>query len=292
MTNDNIKELFENLSIWRTGEQRAPHKPLLLLYALGKINNQKNRMISYQQVMIDLKTLLTEFGPTRTTYHTNYPFIRLVNDGVWELESKQLLDTTRDYSNRQLIELDAYGGFNQEIYSILLKDRRLISELAELLIENHFPSSLHDEILNAVGLSIENFSRKRRDPGFREKVLLAYEYKCAVCGFSVRLGNALIGLEAAHIMWHQAGGPDVEQNGIALCSMHHKLFDRGAFTINESSKIEVSEMAHGSSGFKEWLLDYNNKEINESIRSEYQPNAKYLSWHKKEVFKGIARKIR
>jgi putative restriction endonuclease len=39
------------------------------------------------------------------------------------------------------------------------------------------------------------------------------------------------GLEAAHIKWFQAKGPDIEANGLALCALHHKVFDLGAFTI-------------------------------------------------------------
>jgi hypothetical protein len=34
------------------------------------------------------------------------------------------------------------------------------------------------------------------------------------------------------IRWHQGGGPDEESNGFALCVLHHKTFDLGAFTVN------------------------------------------------------------
>jgi putative restriction endonuclease len=72
-----------------------------------------------------------------------------------------------------------------------------------------------------------------------------------VCGFDVRLGNILIAVEAAHIKWHQAGGPDEERNGLALCSLHHKLFDRGVFTISNSMSVIVSESANGTKGFQD-----------------------------------------
>jgi len=62
-------------------------------------------------------------------------------------------------------------------------------------------------------------------------VLLAYEYRCCVCAHDLRMGGHAIGLEAAHIKWFQARGPDVVQNGLALCSLHHKIFDLGAFTV-------------------------------------------------------------
>ena len=50
-----------------------------------------------------------------------------------------------------------------------------------------------------------------------------------MCGYDVRLGNRELGLEVRHIKWHQAGGPDTEVNGLALCVLHHKLFDCGAY---------------------------------------------------------------
>jgi putative restriction endonuclease len=74
-------------------------------------------------------------------------------------------------------------------------------------------------------------------------VLTAYQFQCAGCGFNVRVGDLLVFLEAAHIKWHQAGGPDSEANGVALCALHHKLFDRGAFTLSKDMKIQVSEKA-------------------------------------------------
>jgi putative restriction endonuclease len=73
---------------------------------------------------------------------------------------------------------------------------------------------------------------EKLDPQFRLRVLTAYEYRCAVCGFDVRLGSVSIALDAAHIRWHQAGGPELERNGLALCVLHHKTFDLGALTVN------------------------------------------------------------
>jgi putative restriction endonuclease len=36
MNADSFLTRFEELNIWRQGDQRAPHKPLLILYALGR----------------------------------------------------------------------------------------------------------------------------------------------------------------------------------------------------------------------------------------------------------------
>src|SRR5262249_61325836 len=101
-------------------------------------------------------------------------------------------------------------------------------KIAARLLETHFPESIHADILSAVGLilGVDKAAAKKRDPQFRQRVLTAYEYRCAVCGFDVRLGSVSIALDAAHIRWFQAGGPDGESNGLALCELHHKTFLR------------------------------------------------------------------
>jgi len=122
-----------------------------------------------------------------------------------------------------------------------------------------------------------------------DRILKAYEYSCAVCGFNVRLGNNLVAVEAAHIKWHQAGGPDKEENGVALCAMHHKLFDRGVFIIAPTRQLIVAEEAHGTNGFEEWLMRYHGKQINTPIHPDYQPKDSYMKWHFREVFRGPGR---
>jgi hypothetical protein len=62
-----------------------------------------------------------------------------------------------------------------------------------------------------------------------------------------------------YIKCHQAGGPDEERNGLALCSLHHKLFDRGVFTICNSMSVIVSESANGTRGFQEWVIAYHER---------------------------------
>jgi putative restriction endonuclease len=122
-------------------------------------------------------------------------------------------------------------------------------------------------------------------------VLTAYEYRCAVCGFDVRLGTQPIALDAAHIRWHQAGGPDRGGNGLALCVLHPKTFDLGAFTLSPQGVLLVSDQAHGTAGFEEALLRHHGKEVRPPQRPEFQPEAAFLGWHGREVFKGAARHL-
>jgi hypothetical protein len=72
---------------------------------------------------------------------------------------------------------------------------------------------------------------------------------------------------------------------------HHKLFDRGVFTIQKELKVEVSEDANGTRGFDEWLLAFNGKAIKQPQRPSYSPNEDFLRWHDREAFRGPARHI-
>src|SRR5690606_1394036 len=126
---------------------------------------------------------------------------------------------------------------------------------------------------------------RRRDPRFRDRVLVAYGYRCAVCGFDARLPLAPVGIEAAHIRWVQASGPDTVPNGLALCSLHHKLFDRGAFTVGDSGEIRVSRLASGGEATHRWLLDVDGKPVGAPRAPDDTPDPQFLAWHRKEVYR-------
>jgi len=295
MDRESITHKFAKLTVWKRAGERAPHKPLLILYAIGKLLRGESRLVSYSEVDKNLGALLKEFGPKRANYRTQYPFWRLQNDEVWEVQDteKITLTTSGDPKKGDLIRHNVSGGFPDDIFVQLQKDPKLASDIIQVLLDSHFPSSLHRDILQSVGIetSTQIFKRRKRDLNFRENVLKAYEYKCAICGFDVKLGHYPIALEAAHIKWHQAGGPETEVNGLALCVLHHKLFDRGAFTLSERLEILVSDLANGSIGFQEWLMNFHGKQINFPQRKSYYPEESFVGWHIREVFQGEYREL-
>ena len=299
MESEEILDLFRNLKVWKKGDKRAPHKPLLLLYMLGRLQRGLTGQVSFEKVDKHLGRLLDEFGPPRKTQPI-YPFWYLQNDGLWELSNIDQADDgplgpcpTKSFVRSN----DIKGRIPDQIQSIILSDAELLNRIVHFILESNFPITLHEDILQAVGLDTEAVctelrvpdTKRTRDPRFRKKVLKAYEYSCAVCGYSIRLGNNLVGLEAAHIKWHQAGGPDEERNGLALCSLHHSLFDRGAFSLNEKRILLVSENAHGNESFKDHLLKYHGSRINYPQRSSYYPECEFTEWHISEVFRGRPR---
>lgn len=294
MNPEQLKQQVRQIVVWKRGEQRAPHKPLLLLYALGRLVNDDQRLIPYSDVDRDLRSLLMEFGPERTTCHTEYPFWRLKNDGIWELANSEHVETRKGHTDGKKSELLKYGvsgGFTTEVFQVLRRNPRLVSELAIEILSQHFPTTVFEDILDSVGLDIqfEQALRRKRDPGFRERILIAYEYRCAVCGYDLRMGSQHVALEAAHIKWHVAGGPDVESNGLALCSMHHKLFDLGAFTVGGDLALRVSQKANGTTGLSEWLMTFHGRPLRGTQSEKFRPSIEYLKWHLDEVFHGPVR---
>ena len=102
----------------------------------------------------------------------------------------------------------------------------------------------------------------RLDAEFRPRIIRAYEHRCAATSWDLRIGHTDAGLEAAHIKWHTVGGPSVETNGIALNSLHHKLFDLGAFTLSLYDPIPhilVSREVHGGDAARELLIGLHGK---------------------------------
>lgn len=294
---DDILKAFDRINVWSRGSERAPHKPLLVLHALGQLSRGGPNSIAFRDLAPKLTELLKEFGPTRQSYHPEYPFWRLQNDGVWIVDDADKLERRTgqtDIPKRELLDKDVHAHFTNEIAQRLERDPSLVADVALRLLDGHFPVSIHQDILDAVGLDLnltENVTRRKRDPAFRGRILTAYEYACAVCGFDVRLGSQIMGLEAAHIQWHQAGGPDEEPNGLALCSLHHKAFDLGAFTIHPDRVLLVSEQAHGQRGFDELLMKFHGQPIRSPQRESYLPNGVYLDWHEREVFKRPPREL-
>ncbi|MCY3711629.1 MAG: HNH endonuclease [Caldilineaceae bacterium] len=290
-----IARKFESLRVWQRGDERAPHKPLLILYAIGRLLHGAQRLLPYSEVDEKLGNLLREFGPKRRAYHTQHPFWRLQNDGVWEIPEAYLISQTPsgDVTKRDLDVYEASGGFTEDIARQLQDDQDLALRIVQDILAAHFPPSIHEDILQAVELELPRVGtgHVKRDSDFLENVLKAYEYRCAVCGFDVRLRHQPVALEAAHIKWKQAGGPDSQTNGLALCVLHQRLFDRGAFILSRKMEIMVSDEANGSAGFQEWLMRFHGQQLKFPQRQSYYPDEEYVSWHVKQVFQGDFREF-
>jgi putative restriction endonuclease len=287
-----IQNLFEKINCWTKGDSRAPNKPLLLLMALANVQ-KGNRWLRYDQIERPLRSLLEEFGPPRQSPHPEYAFWRLLGDGLWEIPRRDIIEndltSKGDAKTSTLRAEKAEGGFTRTTFEALKNDPELLRSCARHLLSKTFPSSLHDQILETIGLDLENSARKTRNQRFRQDVIRIYERSCAICGYDGHLGPASLGLEAAHIKWHAAGGPDTPENGIALCAFHHVAFDRGALSIDETLNILISQDVVGRTGLDTLLLRFVGHPIREPQPGTPLPAIEYVLWHQREVFRHPAR---
>lgn len=273
------------------GGGRAPYKPLLLLWALGQIRAGKENLFPYSTSEQSISHLIDEFSPTSNNrYRAEMPFFHLENE-IWELKGDDELQPKRSVLRKS----NAVGRFRPEVEKLLRSEEGLIEEAAKFLVASHFTDSYLEPIFSAIGLDVElsqgsNFAvtldQKKRNPKFRNAVLIAWRKQCAMCGFDGEFSNSSVGLEAAHVKWFSQGGPDELSNGMALCEIHHALFDLGVIGISQSHRLLVSEGFVGKSEMSKRLVyDLHDKELMEPAPNKPMPALDFVSWHHKEVFR-------
>lgn len=294
-------EKFKKIGIFARGGKRAPHKPLLLLYALARFQQKRDKYITFTEAEKDVEPLINLYRPwSKTPSSVSYPFGRLANDSqdIWKVDSlPNMVDKSGNIRVSSARSVDLKAGFTDDVLAVLEKHPHVIENVAGYLLSHHFAPSLHEEILDAVGLEVGggtaktddlvSVERRKRNPEFRREVMDAYFEQCCFCGFDMKIkgsGNALA-LEAAHIQWHAAHGPDAVVNGLALCALHHRLFDFGALTVTTEHTIYVSEQIVGDWARK-LTEEFQTKRIREPRKAEYAPAKEYLQWHHTQVFKG------
>ena len=302
MNKEELLSRYLKLQSWQSNGQRAPHKPLLLLWSLGRCIRGEPRLVSFREVDQVLSKLLKQYSPLKQHIHTEQPFWRLQKDQVWEVNHPEIvtIDTKGNPSIRDLRENQISGGLLVPDYEFLNKNPDVALAIASSIVSSHFPDTLVDEVLSTTlgevpdlvesDLEIKDewvtFRQRRRDSRFRKLILPAYGVRCAVCEYSGAMDGKPIAIEAAHIKWHQAKGPAVIENGIALCSLHHRLFDKGAFTLQPDLKIVVSEKVSGT-GVEKALGQFDGEVLPAPpLSMSHRPNTEYIRWHNNQVFLG------
>ena len=137
----------------------------------------------------------------------------------------------------------------------------------------------------AASTRIAPAGRSLRRPGFAEEVLRAYAYQCAMCGFDGALGRNPVGIEAAHVRWHSQDGPDVVANGLALCALHHALFDLGALGLTPEWRIRVSGLYVARSDSGRAVDQLAGQALIAPRPGQPVVELEHISWHSRQVFR-------
>ena len=98
-------------------------------------------------------------------------------------------------------------------------------------------------------------------------------------------GGAPVGLEAAHIQWFALDGSDTLDNGLALCSLHHKLFDRGLLGLDGDVTVVVSQRFSARTPHGRAVYELHGKRLTPRPGTPL-PAEKHMTWHREQVFHG------
>ncbi|SHI72574.1 DNA phosphorothioation-dependent restriction protein DptH [Halodesulfovibrio aestuarii] len=132
-----LQKALSSLVVWKKGEEKAIHKPLVLLYTLFRIRAGKERLMAFEAVQAPLTKLLEKLGPERKAHHPEYPFWRLRSSGVWQvINGEELLENAnQDPSSAALITLDVQAGFTENIFNMLSSSPDTVQQAIEFLFE-------------------------------------------------------------------------------------------------------------------------------------------------------------
>ncbi|MGO1738109.1 MAG: HNH endonuclease [Actinomycetaceae bacterium] len=142
-----------------------------------------------------------------------------------------------------------------------------IEELAEERAEEFDPSGMADERTR----QLARVARREGQDRFRTALLDAYGARCAISGY-----DAPAVLEAAHIYPHRGRWTNVVANGLLLRADLHRLFDRGAIAVDESSYAILVKPDLRVTDY-EWLVD---RSLRRPRRTDQSPSTRALREHR------------
>ena len=281
------------------GGRRAPHKPLLLLWLFGRFAATGSSLADYAEAADPVSQLINDFGPPVRSpalerQRAAMPFVHLERD-LWELRDREgnEIGPHAPERARWLLDHGAVGELRPEV-ATLLADSTTLAAAARLLLDQHFTPLLSEMICSAVNLdlpvleapqALPTSARRPRASGFAEEVLRAYAYRCAMCGFDGRLGRNPVAIEAAHVRWHSQDGPDELANAIALCSLHHALFDCGVLGLSRDLRVTVSPLYIATSQAGSAVDALAGQPLLNVRPGRASVEVTYVNWHAVQVFK-------
>ena len=268
----------------------APHKPLYLLLCIASLQHGKPRLQRFEDVRSELAASLRLFGKQSGAAHPQYPFWRLQHDGLAEVCADGPLSIRKSSSDPNVSSLlmqNARGGLIEKYHNLLCSDAELQSAVIHRLLNAHFPPSIHEDIILFYRLDLKDRHAQdaRSTVDFRDSVIRAYGERCAISGFSAIVDGRSFGVEAAHIFWLQSGGNDQVTNGVAMTTLHRKLYHLGFFCIDDKFRIVVSPQIKDCPESDFSLRRLHGNPIRLPVRLEHHPSLQALQWHKKWVFK-------
>ena len=183
---------LSSLRVHRRNGDRAPHKPLYLLYLLSCVDRGEPRMRPFQDVQFKLAKAIKRFGKNTQSVHPEYPFWRIQNDGLGEVtpgdwEESEFRGGEKEPKISALRSRQACGGLLLGDYDHLVSNSERTRLACHQILDDHFPISLHEEIMYFFGFSFGKGQAAMMGGELgrmRQKAFGAYDHRCAISEFN------------------------------------------------------------------------------------------------------------
>ncbi|MGT3780956.1 hypothetical protein ACT02E_23575, partial [Enterobacter asburiae] len=63
---------------------------------------------------------------------------------------------------------------------------------------------------------------------------------------------------------------------LALCSIHHKAFDKGSLGVDENMRVQISSAVNGNSVVSRFFWDFAGAQIHLPLQKENYPQDSYI----------------
>lgn len=118
---------------------------------------------------------------------------------------------------------------------------------------------------------------------FRRMIITSYAHKCCVCEMPIT--ELLV---ASHIVpWRDAENLRVNPyNGLCLCAVHDKGFDRGLFTLDEGYEVVIGPAIkehYSNEAVQRMFRHYAGKTI--AMPDKFRPEQQFLEIHRNKYFR-------
>jgi putative restriction endonuclease len=156
MSRETTLAAFATLHRARWQGEEAPHKPLLVLFALGQWVQAGITRFPFADIEDPIRELIREFGFVGTpSADPRLPFWHLTTDRVWVVETSS--ESVINYSGRrpsaaELREQGAQGRFADPVAADLYSSPGLVVELIGQMLCECFEPAVHQHLLQRLGL--------------------------------------------------------------------------------------------------------------------------------------------
>lgn len=150
-----ISEL-EALRVARVGGQRAPHKPLLLLWLLRTFTKKRERFVTYAEAETPVGDLIRKYAPGAADAAdlAANPFVHLERS-LWEVsESTGVAITNRTSRSGSWLKARGARGQLRPEFAQLLNDPKTLLAAIEALLEEYFTPEIAEGVRAELGLDL------------------------------------------------------------------------------------------------------------------------------------------